>query len=463
MEQPQHTSTDHHRPLYHFLPVANWMNDPNGLIQWKGDYHLFYQYNPSGPFHGTIHWGHAVSRDLVHWQDWGIALAPTPGGPDKDGCFSGCAVDNNGVPTLMYTGIRPEVQCIAVSHDGLKTWEKPDANPVIAEPPTGLAQTGFRDPFLWREGDVWYCVIGSGVKDEGGTILLYRSPDLLQWEYVHRLCSGDQAETGTMWECPNFFPLGDKHVLLISPIPMQKSIFAVGTYADHQFTPDFFDTLDDGGHFYAPQVMRDDKGRWLMWGWIWEGREQTAAHTAGWNGVMSLPRILTLENGTLHFAPVPELALLRQDDWQAHDMTLTADSLQTLPINGQALEMIVEIDPGTAKAVTLQVGRAADGSEVTEIRYDRVQGRLAIDRSHASLDPASHSDVHSVGLDLAPDEPLRLHVFLDHSVLEVFANGRRCLTSRIYPQTSSDGVALVAQGGTATATQVAVWRMKAIR
>ena len=97
--------SDRQRPRYHFLPPANWLNDPNGLIQWRGRYHTFYQYNPNGPFHGTIHWGHAISDDSVHWEHLPIALAPTPGGPDADGCWSGCAVDHDGVPTLIYTGL----------------------------------------------------------------------------------------------------------------------------------------------------------------------------------------------------------------------------------------------------------------------------------------------------------------------------------------------------------------------
>ncbi len=442
--------SDHHRPRYHLLPAANWMNDPNGLIQWNGDYHMFYQYNPHGPFHGTIHWAHGVSRDLVHWEDWGIALAPTPGGPDKDGCFSGCAVNNGGVPTLVYTGISPEVQCVAISHDGLKTWEKPAANPVIDAPPAGLSVTGFRDPFLWREDDLWYGVIGSGVEGEGGTLLLYRSSDLLAWDYLGRLCDGDPAETGTMWECPNFFPLGDKHVLLISPIPLQKSIFAVGRYADQKFTPEFFDALDDGGYFYAPQVMQDERGRWLMWGWLWEGREQSAARAAGWNGVMSLPRVLTLQNGTLHFAPAPELQALRTEHWQRHGLQIDTRGHTLDEIAGAALEIRAVIEPGTAERVELHVACAADRSERTVIGYHRTAGTLFIDRSHASLDPVNHSDVRAVPLDLAANEALDLHVFLDHSILEVFANGHRCLSSRLYPSETSIAIDLVAEGGSAT-------------
>src|SRR5438270_8146407 len=125
---------DHQRPKYHFLPAAHWMNDPNGPIFWKGKYHMFYQYNPHGAFWGTMHWGHAVSTDMIHWKHLPVALAPTPGGPDKDGVFSGCTVDNDGVPTIIYTGTKPEVQCIATGNDELTTWKKYKGNPVIAGP-----------------------------------------------------------------------------------------------------------------------------------------------------------------------------------------------------------------------------------------------------------------------------------------------------------------------------------------
>lgn len=127
---------DPHRPIYHFLPEANWLNDPNGLIQWQGQYHVFYQYNPNGPFHGTIHWGHAVSPDLVNWRHLPVALAPTPNSPDQDSCFSGCAVDNNGVATFIYTGVRGEDQlaCVATSTaELLINWQKYAGNPVISE------------------------------------------------------------------------------------------------------------------------------------------------------------------------------------------------------------------------------------------------------------------------------------------------------------------------------------------
>ena len=118
---------DRHRPLYHFIAPANWMNDPNGAFFWKGKYHLFYQYNPNGPFWGTIHWGHAISSDLVHWEDLPIALVPSKDGPDKGGCWSGCVVDDNGVPTALYTGLEPQTVCLATGDDELRTWKSIEA------------------------------------------------------------------------------------------------------------------------------------------------------------------------------------------------------------------------------------------------------------------------------------------------------------------------------------------------
>lgn len=456
---------DPHRPLYHFLPPANWLNDPNGLIQWKGQYHLFYQYNPNGPFHGTIHWGHAVSSDLVYWKDLPIALAPTPGGPDQDGCFSGCAVDNDGVPTLVYTGIRPEVQCIATSADDLLTWRKDPPRPVIAAPPPGLDLLGFRDPWVWRDNDRWYALIGSGIRDVGGTALLYRSPDLIHWTYLHPLCVGDPSETGTMWECPSFFPLRDQHVLVISPIPLRKSLFLVGAYADLAFTPESRGVVDNGGYYYAPQTVLDDRGRRLMWGWLWEGRPAEACREAGWAGVMSLPRILDLgPSGTLTIEPAPELATLRGPHIQRTDVDIAPSGSSVLDdVRGDCLELDAVIELGGASTVTIAVRCSPDGEEQTRIVYDCRDRRLRIDRGRASLDSSVALEARDARLPLGEGEPLRLRIFLDRSVLEVFANGRVCLTSRIYPTRSDSlGVTVAAAGGRARLRSLDVWAMASI-
>jgi beta-fructofuranosidase len=380
MESRNRFASDRHRPSYHFLPAANWLNDPNGLIQWQGQVHLFYQYNPHGPFHGAIHWGHAASRDLIHWEDWPVALAPTPGGPDQDGCWSGCAVDDGGKPVLVYTGgqcaeggLLRQTQCLAMSDDGLHTWRKYPGNPVIASPPVVDGQAlahpaDFRDPWVWREADGWYMAVGTWIRRAGGAVLLYRSPDLVHWEYLHPLLEGDTP--GEMWECPNFFPLGDKYVLLVSLQPeFRYSEYYIGTYADHRFMPERRGIVDFGGYFYAPQTLLDERGRRLIWGWVQEGRSGQVQREAGWSGVMSLPRVLTLRpDGALGIAPAPELQTLRRKHTRLGSLEIAPDSAGLLPgLRGDCLEIVAEFRPGTASQCGLTLRRSPDGTEQTDI------------------------------------------------------------------------------------------------
>jgi beta-fructofuranosidase len=458
---------DPHRPQYHFLPLANWMNDPNGLIQWRGRYHLFYQHNPNEAGFGLMHWGHAVSEDLVRWRDLPIALTPTSGTADEHGCWSGCAVDNDGTPTLVYTGLRGKAQlpCVATGDDDLITWKKHPGNPVIPSPPSELDVTGFRDHAVWREGATWYQIIGSGIRDVGGTALLYRSPDLIHWEYVHPVYVGDENDTGEMWECPDLFPLGGKHVLLISPVPLRRALYFVGTYADCSFIPEIRGVLDYGGHFYAPQTMPDDNGRRLMWGWLWEGRSDQAQRAAGWAGVLSMPRILTLrQDGSVGQAPAPVLEVLRDNHHRWTDVQLSSKSSEALAsVQGDVLEINARILLGEADAVGLKVRCSPDGAEQTVIAYDRVKQRLEVDREHASLDPEAHRERHGGPLVLRAGEALELRVFLDRSVVEVFGNNRVCVASRIYPSRSdSQGVDAFAWGGNAELQAMDIWTMRSI-
>ena len=450
---------DPHRPCYHLLPPGEWMNDPNGPIWWKGQYHLCYQYSPQPDNWGLRYWGHAVSADLAHWEHLPIALAPTPGGPDADGVWSGCAVDDEGTPALLYTGVFPEQQCLAVSHDDLRTWEKYPGNPVVAAPPAGLAVTGFRDPCVWREADGWYMLIGSGIKDVGGTALLYRSPDLRAWEYLHPLCIGDKTESGEMWECPDFFPLGEKHVLLYSPYGAPR--YLVGTYADHRFIPELSGTLDFGGYCYAPKTLLDDKGRRILWGWSWEGRSDAAQHAAGWAGVMTLPRVLTLSaDGRLRYEVAHELSSLRGPHHR--ESHFAVEGCHLLDVQSESLEAEVTFQLGNAARVGLAIRRSPDGAEETRIRYDYQRGEVSIERQHASLDADTHRDTRNGPLELAVEAPLTMRVFIDHSIVEVFVNDRLCLTTRVYPtRAASLGVALLAEGGTALVEQVDWWEMNA--
>ena len=453
---PSKMAADPHRPQYHFLPAANWMNDPNGPIYWQGKYHMFYQYNPNGAFWGDMHWGHAVSEDMVHWKHLPIALAPTPGGPDKDGVFSGCAVIDNGVPTVIYTGVNPEVQCIATSDGALGTWKKYSANPVIAGPPAGMEVAGFRDPAVWQEGGAWLMAVGSGFRGKGGTVLLYESKDLRHWDYLHPLITGkvppgatakDPVDSGEMWECPDFFPLGESHLLIISTERVVK--YMVGRYQDRRFQADTIGGVDYGS-YYAARTMTNTGDRRILWGWLTESRSADAQRAAGWSGVMSLPRELSLQGARLLMRPAAEVEKLR-------GRRLGADAA------GDCMEIVAEIDPGSAPQAGLKVRAAADASEQTLIYYDRAAKRLCVDRSKSSTDASADRAMQTGPFLLGRGEPLRLHVFLDGSVIEIFANERACLSARVYPVGArSTGLSLYASGGQAKLVSMDVWEMQPI-
>src|SRR6185436_1116342 len=239
---------DFHRPRFHYQPAKNWMNDPNGLIQWRGRVHMFYQYNPAGALSGRIHWGHAVSDDLLHWQELPLALSPLDEGPDAQGCWSGCAVDDSGTPTLVYTGVHPQVVCLATGSDDLAHFRQHPANPVIAGPPPELAEAAhgdFRDPYVWRAGDGWQMVIGTTLGPRGGAVLLYNSPDLLHWDYQgilhHGNPSGPEPWNMNVWECANFVELGGQHVLIVSAyrpeLGIAYPVYYAGPFNGRTFSP----------------------------------------------------------------------------------------------------------------------------------------------------------------------------------------------------------------------------------
>lgn len=456
-------SSDPLRPQYHLLPAHNWMNDPNGPIFYRGRYHMFHQYNPQAAVWGNMNWAHATSEDMIHWRHEPIALAPTPGGPDQDGVFSGSAVLDHGKPTIIYTGVQPpqrkaeatlrdgihswrETQCLAIAQDeDLRTWKKL-TEPVIAAPPPGLDVTGFRDPCLWREGNRWMLILGSGIRNRGGSILLYSSPDLRRWTYLHPLVQGSSSgrdssnpvDTGDMWECPDFFPLGGKHVLLIST--MGKVHWKVGTYADQRFVPQK-EGIVDWGSYYAAKTMLDREGNRILWGWIPETRPDADLIAAGWAGIMSLPRVLSLSaQNELQTEVAPAAMILRGKPARA-----TGKDIEKVRIENLSAELDLQIPDAKNFTVRL-ISNNRDFARIT-CSTDSHGRNLLVDKFVAPVTGTA-------------DLSFRLHIFLDGSVLEIRGNHSTFITARIYQVPA--GPLTMRVEGNSEGVVLDCWQMKPI-
>jgi beta-fructofuranosidase len=461
---------DYYRPVFHFTPRQGWMNDPNGLIQFRGTYHAFYQHNPDAPVWGPMHWGHAVSRDLVHWEHMPIALYP-----DRDyeeGCFSGSAVDNNGELTLIYTayhgGRSPrETQCVALSRDGI-FFGKYRKNPVIPGPPAGYGED-FRDPKVFRHGEDWYIVVGCARENRGG-VLLYRSKDLRRWDLAGRLCESDGSQ-GIMWECPNFFELGGRWVLLISPIGMEnlvdsvdmenngendteqvRCIFITGEmdFGKPAFVQKRRWNADYGRDFYVPQVFTDERGRRILFGWMNMGKGEFPTLKEGWAGAFIFPRELFLENGRICQRPVEELALLRRGELFSGPLSLSPGKTNNLSgVEGDCLEITFTIPaipaPRDGRLLTMTLRASADGKEKTLLRWDFLSRTLLLDKRRSGA-----GRPEKIVIPLAEDGkgPVDVQILIDRSSLELFlCRGKYCITNWIFPQPSSVFYDIAAEGG----------------
>ncbi len=436
------------RPAFHFGPPAYWINDPNGPIYHAGRYHLFYQHNPYAPRWATMHWGHASSPDLVHWHHEPVALAPGPEDYDADGVYSGCCVVHEATPTILYTGVKPEVQCLATSDQAMRTWHKHPANPVIASPPRGDL-TGFRDPFAWREGDEWRMALGSGVRGQGGCALLYASADLVRWRYLGPLCTGPARH----WECPNFFPLANRHVLMVSPHGPVR--YALGDYEDDRFRPGRWRRLALDGPMYAPNTLLDARGRRILFGWI----HADAGTRAPWTGYLTLPVVLDARRGGgLRLTPLPELAALHGPALHTGE-NLPLDPRSGNPLDGvlgDTIEIDLLVDPADAEAGVLEVLRPSEASSSrgagdsarcgVAITYDARRGRLSC---------AERSGRFRL---LKDENLLHLRVFVDRSVVEVYANERAWLVAPVLPaEPGAGGLQLRARGGGMHVHTLRVW------
>lgn len=451
-------------PHFHLAPPAGWMNDPNGLIWFNNRYHAFYQHHPFNEHWGPMHWGHATSEDMIHWRHEPIALAPGDN-DDKDGCFSGSAVDDNGVLSLIYTGhtwlagegnddaIR-EVQCLATSRDGIH-FEKQG---VVLTPPEGIMH--FRDPKVWREANSWWMVVGAKDPGNTGQILLYRGASLREWTFDRVLAHANAGES-YMWECPDFFSCGEHHYLMFSPQGMKaegyrnrnrfQSGVIPGVWSPGRIFAQSgsFTELDHGHDFYAPQSFCAKDGRRIIIGWMDMWESSMPSKREGWAGCMTLARELSESNGKLIQRPVREAESLRQQYQPVPASTI--DSKCILQENAQAIEIQLRWDCQNSHAehYGLQLGTGM------RLYIDNQSGRLVLWRYY----PQENIDGYR-SIPLSQDEPLDLRIFIDMSSIEVFINdGEAVMSSRIYPQPEDRELSVYAAHGEATLLQGSLWQL----
>ncbi len=464
--------------------------DANGCIYWKGVYHLMYIFqDPSRPNGGHC-WGHASSKDLVNWTFHPATVVPAPGDPDT-GIFSGNAfVNREGVPMLCWFGIDAGVCVATAQDDDLLVWKKHPKNPIIPIPKPGQPGHGVYtvwDPYLWFEDGEYLCLLGGNKLPNGkDTLYLCTSSDLVTWTARYPFYEHPDLTWTVPSEdcsCPDFFKLGDKRVLLCISHSVGGRCY-IGKYENKRFLPERLVRMNwPGGNFFAPESLVDDKGRRIIWAWVTDPRLMSTQGSTG-SGVQSLPRVVSLAaDGTLRIEPVKELESLRRNHRTAGSMPLADGVEATIDgIRGDSLELAVTIEPGAAQRVGLKVRASADGREATAIEYDRAANVLRIDMSRSTLrsdvvyragpietgnTPRKPGEPHpkptvEAPFILAPGEALRLRVFLDKSMLEVFANERQCITQQIFPSLpDSSGIRAYAAGGAAKLGTVEAWDMAA--
>lgn len=483
---------DPYRPRYHFCTPEDMgvPGDPNGAFWRDGRYHLMYLYNRKG---SGFCWGHISSRDLVHWRHHPDAIGP---GHGDEGCFSGGAfVDDDGAAYLSYWmlwGARGIGLAKSTDRD-FDVWTKFDANPVIRSTEFGVTETkdadgktiflGSSDPSnIWKKDGRYYMLTGNllvlnkvgrkadaPLSEQGDRLYLFVSDDLKAWKYLHSFYERRPEWTDRSEDdmCPSFLPLpsspaggkpSGKHLLLF--ISHNKGCqYYVGDYRDDHFFPATHGRMSwVDNTYFAPEALIDGQGRQIMWAWLTDNPPDEEKR--GWSGVYGLPRTLWLgEDGTLRMRPVPELEALRGPEKTWPDRKIAAGAGQRLEgVVGDACELEMEIDPGTAKRCGVKVRASADGAEETLLFFEPAAKQLVFDPTRSG--EAGRKNVERAPLELRPGEPLKLRVFVDRCVVEVYANDRQAICRRVYPtRPDSQEVVLFADDGEAAFTKVKAWHV----
>ncbi len=484
---------DKFRPRYHFVPPEGRWNDINGAIYWKGRYHLGYlQKIANGP--GEIYfssWQHISSRDLLHWRYHKASLREPLEGAKGDYFNSGDVMEGADPPTII-TNMPTRGICIYQCHDdNLDHWVPLAENPVIPlDPPregappkssSRFPECVIFDPSGWKEGDVYYALVGNKSHRpgyEGDCTSLFKSTNLRQWEYVGPFYKSERRWTAEVEDCAcsNFFPFGDKHMLLMhTHWPYNKAQYYIGRYEQEQFTPEIHGQLSHlGGLVAGPETLLDDRGRRIFWGWIRDAREhEWEKH--GWNGVMTLPWHFTpAGDHGLRIDPVEELRALRYDERRHGDVTLSDGEERTVAgFASDCMEIKLTIEANDAARFGVKLLCSPGGQEETVVTYDAERQQFVVDFERASNDESLtygyDAGVYSRGVrqqvvpfPLASGARLDIDLFVDRSVIEMFVNSRICIVQRVYPtRDDSKHFKLFTEDRPIRVTNLVKWEMDA--
>lgn len=455
-----------YRNSYHVMAPVGWINDPNGFVYYKGEYHLFYQHYPYDSVWGPMHWGHVKSKDLVHWEHMPVALAPTED-YELDGCFSGSAIEKDGKLYLMYTGhyerdgIRREVQCIAYSEDGIH-FEKYKGNPVISEDEIkgNASIEDFRDPKAFKKGDLYYSVVASKTKDERGRILLFSSKDLFNWSFKSVLLEGNK-EQGIMWECPDLFNLDGKDVLIMSPIEIPKNKYEfyninstaafIGKvdWETGKFEIQNYHEIDSGLDFYAPQTCIDTKNRRVMIAWMqmWKRNMPTNDLKHGWSGSMTLPRELHVKNNRLVQSPISHIYKSIKIDTVFSNKNLENGTLELKEICDKSCYFKFELNVEKTDDFELKLMKSEN--EFILVNYDVNEKVLTVNREKSGYKITGEEKEYLFQRSLfvnTYNNLLILEIFRDTSSLEIFINKEDTATYTFFPIEKGKDLDITAKG-----------------
>lgn len=450
--------SDYWKPQYHIHPSFGLMNDPNGLAYYNGEYHVFYQWHPFGPVHNMKHWAHVKSKDFANWERMPVAIVPD-NEFDSHGAFSGGAIEIEDKLYLYYTGnIMYEDlsmnanQCLAIMDKNYKITKYKDNSLING---TREGYTGHvRDPKVWREKETYYMLLGAQRKNETGTLIVYESSNGVNWRFKGEVISDISIE-GYMWECPDYFKLDGKDVLVFSPQGVKQKghdyqnlynvVYVIGEFnlETLKFKAENIYEVDKGFDYYAPQSFEDCKGRRIQFGWAGMGEMEYPSDKNAWAHCLTIPRQLILKDNKILQTPVEELKSLRGHEEREYGEVV--ETQKTLGFLGSSVDMEVNIKDINCNIFGMKLFNSHE-EEGIDIQFKKNNKEVIVDRaSFTNSFGATYGTRRTADIDIKDE--MNFRIFSDNSIVEIFINGGELVfTQRIFPLKTSNKICIYSDG-----------------